>query len=221
MALLFLPLFGASPATGPSFDCHKAQSFVEKSICSDEALAALDLRMSEAFKSVVSQSAPATSLRAEQREWIKVRDACTEIACIKASYESRLGVLESWDPQGVKELDSMVGTHQRASRCAECKPDCMQVKRISATRAQLFVFASGANSHACGAESLELVSLFPIRFANADGAIEVEVDGGKLILHEVQSDRIGSAFCGANASLDDLAFPKAAKDGDPGCSWKE
>ena len=112
--LLALPMLAAA-ADGPTFDCAKAQGEVEKLICSDAALAALDRKLAEAYKAA---SAKATgkmlsTLKAEQRGWVKGRDDCWKTAagtptwitaswtvdsakaCVAAQYEIRTSELQA------------------------------------------------------------------------------------------------------------------------------
>ncbi len=60
-------------AQGPTFDCAKAQGQVQKLICSDVSLAALDRKLDEVNKaaSAKAQGKLLTQLRTEQRGWVK------------------------------------------------------------------------------------------------------------------------------------------------------
>lgn len=77
----------------PSFDCAKAQSESEKLVCGDARLAALDRQLAEVYKR--SQSSPdEVDIAAEQRGWVKGRDACWRAVdrhrCLVESYQTRL-----------------------------------------------------------------------------------------------------------------------------------
>jgi uncharacterized protein len=65
-------------AAGPSFDCNKAAGMIEKLICGDDGLAALDRKLAEVYanasKKAVNEHPPI--LKAEQRGWIKGRNDC-------------------------------------------------------------------------------------------------------------------------------------------------
>lgn len=73
---LCVPL--AVRAGSPTFDCRKAQAGVEKLICSDTTLAALDRKLDSAFRAAGAKaSGPALQrLRQEQRGWVKGRNDC-------------------------------------------------------------------------------------------------------------------------------------------------
>jgi len=68
----------AQAADGPTFNCAKATGAVEKQICADPALAALDRQLDAAYKaaSAKAKGEPAKTLRATQRGWVKGRNDC-------------------------------------------------------------------------------------------------------------------------------------------------
>lgn len=77
---------------GPSFDCDKAQSKVEKLICADLELSRNDLLLAKLYAYALGQRDKAT-LQAEQQAWLKERDRCRNAACINAAYEKRFAHL--------------------------------------------------------------------------------------------------------------------------------
>lgn len=88
-----------SPATTateakPSFDCAAAASDVEKLVCSDPALAALDRRLAEVHaRAKAAPGADQARLAAEQRGWVKGRDDCWKSVersrCVSEAYMTR------------------------------------------------------------------------------------------------------------------------------------
>jgi uncharacterized protein len=68
----------AALAQGPAFACAKAQGEVEKLICSDASLAALDRKLDEVYgtASAKAKGKLATRLREDQRGWVKGRNDC-------------------------------------------------------------------------------------------------------------------------------------------------
>ena len=84
-----------SPATSASFDCAQADSDVERLVCEDDRLRALDATLAETYRGL----GPATpSLGEDQRRWLRQRDRCTGEpvafrSCVEESYERRLAVL--------------------------------------------------------------------------------------------------------------------------------
>ena len=78
-----------------SFDCGKATLQVERLVCADERLSALDGHVSALFGRALHSSAEPDELRAAQRRWLRqVRDLCAEKACLERSYRSRRTELE-------------------------------------------------------------------------------------------------------------------------------
>lgn len=73
----------------PSFDCAKASIEAERLICGEyqSELRRLDRDMDRLFGEVLFHR---ESSWAEQRAWLKQRNACEDTACIKAAYEERL-----------------------------------------------------------------------------------------------------------------------------------
>jgi uncharacterized protein YecT (DUF1311 family) len=69
----------AVQAEGPTFDCSTVKADVEKLICSDAALAALDRKLDAAYKAALAKAHAGPlvrQLRQEQRGWTKGRDDC-------------------------------------------------------------------------------------------------------------------------------------------------
>lgn len=89
-----------STAGAPGFDCAKASGQVEGLICADDALAALDQRLGGVYN-VALENYPAdelSSLKAEQRGWIKGRNDCWKAddvgACVTQEYQTRIVELQ-------------------------------------------------------------------------------------------------------------------------------
>lgn len=90
-----------SAGSGQSFDCAKATSAIEKMICADTELKALDTRMAQLYAQAL-EAVPAAEqpgLRTEQRDWIKARDACATATeprrdCVSYAYTQRNGRLD-------------------------------------------------------------------------------------------------------------------------------
>src|SRR5688572_27435881 len=83
-------------AEAQSFDCRKAATAVEKMICADAGLSALDEQMANAF----AMARDYFDLNAiSQAEWLKtVRNRCASTACLKDAYEARISHLYSVTP---------------------------------------------------------------------------------------------------------------------------
>ena len=73
----FLVFFVLAPnAFAASFDCNKATTQTEKTICANPQLSALDTLMSEKFLKIKGPK-----LISEQKSWIFERDKCDDVTC--------------------------------------------------------------------------------------------------------------------------------------------
>lgn len=89
------PLAGAA-----SFDCAKARSPMEKLICTDAPLSALDERLNTAFKDAVTRSKARPQLVQWQREWLKSYEVtqCKDARCLGQEFTGRIALLQSVAP---------------------------------------------------------------------------------------------------------------------------
>jgi uncharacterized protein len=74
----------------PGFDCKKASNTVEHQICRNRELSSLDGQVSAAYDSLKNHELINKSIIAEQRAWLKMRNACTSSECIINLYNKRL-----------------------------------------------------------------------------------------------------------------------------------
>ncbi|MFK3737254.1 lysozyme inhibitor LprI family protein [Massilia sp. TN1-12] len=94
LAAWVLAGLAATTAQATTFDCRKAGTAVEKTICADPALSRLDERLGAAYKEAMHAGADRPALVASQRRWIaETRDRCPDAACIARSYEARIAWL--------------------------------------------------------------------------------------------------------------------------------
>jgi len=74
---------------GPSFDCAKASSKVEKLICSDKNLSDTDAMLAEDYKALLATTDD-KGVKQRQLAWLKnVRNACNDVACLQKAYDAR------------------------------------------------------------------------------------------------------------------------------------
>lgn len=80
----------------PSFDCDRARTEAEKTVCGDLELAALDRELNAAFEAAVARGADRRALRAEQDDWLRIRErAAPSERRMAALYRSRIEELEA------------------------------------------------------------------------------------------------------------------------------
>lgn len=90
----------------PGFDCAKARSAVEKTICRKPQLAALDRSLSDMFRVRLAGliDADRAKVLADQRSWLKLRDAtcagddAAMAECLGVAYLRRMGELGESGP---------------------------------------------------------------------------------------------------------------------------
>ncbi len=96
----------SSTAWGASFDCKKASSFIEHTICSESELSKLDEDLLTAYKISLDMCFTDEAIKQtkqEQRQWLKnVRNACTDVSCLKRVYKERIETLAP--PDGGEEI---------------------------------------------------------------------------------------------------------------------
>lgn len=82
--------------TRASFDCAKATSFVEKAICANKTLGALDGALAGNYKAMLASDigdGAVRELRASQREWLSRRNRCTSDQCLDSMYRERVDAI--------------------------------------------------------------------------------------------------------------------------------
>ncbi len=91
--LFIVAVLASSPAAaaGPSFDCGRVTSQVNKLICSSPELSALDAKLANDYSNMKGQpDVDARALARDEDSWLrKVRNACSDAACLKNAYEAR------------------------------------------------------------------------------------------------------------------------------------
>ena len=93
-ATLLLTMSSLSFAVGPSFNCENARADVERLICADPEASELDRNLSEVYASY-SKAVPIPELKSEQQTWLKQRNLCPDVNCLKASYRKRIDAFGS------------------------------------------------------------------------------------------------------------------------------
>ncbi len=90
------------PHEQPSFDCRKAASLSEKTICANAVLSRLDFQLGRTWKTLLDDfidSAQKSQMKEDQRTWIARRTNCGDDAdCIGKLYRNRISTLSGLDP---------------------------------------------------------------------------------------------------------------------------
>ncbi|QDJ97342.1 hypothetical protein D6_0183 [Aeromonas phage D6] len=101
--LFFVPFFG----NAASFDCRKATTVIEKTICEDEVVSKLDEEVAKVYKAVRQANPGDQDIINQQRDWIKSRNKATSVVELEEKHRDRLDVLNimlkaSNEPQAMK-----------------------------------------------------------------------------------------------------------------------
>lgn len=77
-----------------SFDCTKASTVIEKSICGNPSLGVLDDQLATTYHKAFNDSSSKDELKTQQRVWVKnIRNKCTTDDCLSSVYSSRISEL--------------------------------------------------------------------------------------------------------------------------------
>jgi len=101
LAFSVMLLAGFAAAQGAAIDCRKANGDIEKMICADPELGALDRTLAVVYSAALRKAANERPpvLKAEQRGWIKGRNDCWKAAdrqlCAVESYRLRIAELQA------------------------------------------------------------------------------------------------------------------------------
>lgn len=111
IAAVLLSISTIASADGPAFNCAKASSKVEKTICADPTLSSADEVNADMYKEVLQTTDNANRIKQEQRQWLKARNACQTADCIAKAYDTRYNQLqhERLVNNGAVNLDGSTG----------------------------------------------------------------------------------------------------------------
>lgn len=96
LAILLTVSLMANQAMAASFDCKKAASATEKTICTDSNLSSQDDKLQQSYQAALDSLSLAKKPRlvAEQRNWIRyVRNICSDSLCLSKAYLARIDLL--------------------------------------------------------------------------------------------------------------------------------
>lgn len=96
-------------ATAASFDCKKAKTWAEKTICNNKQLSNLDELLAASYKKALANTANKSSLKSDQLAWLGGRDACDDTECLKASYTTRIATLNEVVADETPQPRTLVG----------------------------------------------------------------------------------------------------------------
>lgn len=200
-----------SAAAAPSFNCAKATTPVEKSLCGNLVLGDQDAAMAQQYKAVRGKldAEAAKSLTADQRYYLGVRDdiyaepytGSTPFKEISTSMRYRLDFLKSINPQPPA---GFVGSWKNIEG---------EIKITQAADGKLFVEANSSRPYTgrwvCDLRGNAVASGDTLKVTYQDGppwVLSLKRRGAVLVTTVtppagVEEDGFGPPFCGMNGSL--------------------
>jgi len=73
-----------------SFNCAKASTRTEKMICSNDGISKADESLAKTYKSALATTQDKATLKQQQKDWLKKRDAVTNEAAMLLLYQERI-----------------------------------------------------------------------------------------------------------------------------------
>lgn len=92
--LFLLQLLVSSAAFSASFTCFQAETKIDKLICNNFEISELDDKLSIHYKNIIANIENKDAFKLEQIEWLKKRNKCQDITCVKDMYVSRVLALQ-------------------------------------------------------------------------------------------------------------------------------
>lgn len=108
-----LLLCAATPAWAASFDCKKATTPVEQTLCGNPELNRLDTTLGEHYRRAMDklQGAPRDALRNSQRAWLQTRNACgSDVTCLQPLLSQRVVEVGKLTQPDTAELDAIIAS---------------------------------------------------------------------------------------------------------------
>lgn len=85
----------SSPAAAASFDCAKAATTVEKIVCADKEISALDDELNKLYQQRLAVALDQQGMKSMQRNWLKsLGERCKDAECVKMDYDIQVETLK-------------------------------------------------------------------------------------------------------------------------------
>lgn len=104
-------------ASAASFDCAKANTFIEHAVCNDPSLSLLDEQLAQAYRAALARTSDQSALKASQRSWLRMeRNICKDTDCLRTAYSTRLTQLHrEGASMSVSSYGPITGMYRRIS----------------------------------------------------------------------------------------------------------
>ncbi|QAA93472.1 hypothetical protein CKA81_06190 [Pollutimonas thiosulfatoxidans] len=120
----------------PSFDCTRASTPTETTLCSNAALAMLDVQLSELYSRQLSGQGPQKAkAQQEQRHWLAQRNRCgADASCLFNAYSERIAQLGSPSQANASPAASQTATLSTTNQVVQAKPSTPSSVMTKATQ---------------------------------------------------------------------------------------
>jgi uncharacterized protein YecT (DUF1311 family) len=96
LCLVSAPLF----AYAASFDCANATTPIERKICADPVISAMDEMLAKVYSQTLKGVGDCNDLAGSQEAWLIRRNGCKDTGCVQRAYEDRISELSCQDTGG-------------------------------------------------------------------------------------------------------------------------
>lgn len=123
-AAMLLCCAAVSHAAG--FDCKRARTLVETTICADPELSRLDSEMNRLYRQIQAETAGVDGdtgrrvdpIAAEQKRWLDGRNECRDVACLRGAYQQRIAQMRRDWPDALPPAPARATPAQAAAPAA-------------------------------------------------------------------------------------------------------
>lgn len=205
-----------------SFDCAKASTILEKLICSDKELNALDDALGKAYWNTLDKATDRDALKSDQRAWLRstLRPCGTDKACLMPAYKKRIAALAEWQEAVSFDIE-LYGTYTQqhpvvSGGAAHDVKDCLTIKPEQGNRVRFSLHIEGDNIHTCALEGVALANDTNLEFRRTaqlnldapDNCVLRFIITGNSITLEDADGNCRAAYCGVRAGFNDVAFSR-------------
>lgn len=182
-----------------SFDCKKATTLVEHSICNDSTLSKLDEKLASTYKQSLKDTKDVDKLKQEQRDWIDYnRNLCDSVDCLKEEYTKQIAYLNTHLKP--KDIHNISGYYKLGEASVSIESDLMFD----------FFNVAGAGANFCFIEQEQ--------FKKVDNKfIWDDKENCKIVIEKIDNSSIRlsstdcSYYCGMNVDVKDGVYKKINK----------
>jgi len=227
MLWVILALLVPSQSWAASFDCAKASTKLEKLICSDKELNALDDALGKAYKKALNVATNRDALKNGQKEWLRttLRPCDIDKACLVPAYNNRIAALdqrqeamtfdtELYGTYGLQHSAEGGGSTYDVTNCLTIMPD-------KGSRVRFSLYVESDEGRSCSVEGVALANGANLEFrrteqvntdAPVDCILRFVIDQKTISVNDVDENCKQPKYCGVSARIN-TSFPREKVSG--------